>query len=338
MIHTDTKYALLLSNRFRNFKTKNSVYNFSCPYCGDSSRNKFKARGYLIEKQGKLMFYCHNCSISKGFDGFLYDQDQNLYRQYKLEKLADSGQTSYVEEISKDTPKVTTQAFPGYRRAGSPLRKLKSVSQLAHDHPVKQYILDRSIPNEYHYKLFYCPKFYAWTNLLLPGKFEKVEKDEPRLIIPFVDHKQNFFGYQGRALSSKSNLRYITIMLDERKPKIYGLDTIDDSKTVYVVEGPIDSMFVGNCVAMAGSDTNLDFDDVVMVYDNEPRNAEIIKKIEKSIDMGRKVVVWPSKIHEKDINDMIMTGMSRADLKLIIDQNTHKGLSAKMALSVWRKV
>ena len=194
------------------------------------------------------------------------------------------------------------------------------------------------IPNKYHSKLFYCPKFYEWTNTIVPGKFKEEGKDESRLIIPFLDQKGNMFGFQGRSLSQKSSLRYITIMLDESRSRLYGLDDIDSSKTIYVVEGPFDSMFVSNAVAMAGSDTAVPFNDVVMVYDNEPRNAEIVKKMEKSIDQGRKIVVWPSKINHKDINDMVIAGMRCADIRLMIEQNTYRDLSAKMALNVWKRI
>lgn len=332
----ERKYILLLSNRFRNFKQKENHYNFSCPYCGDSHKNKFKARGYLLQKGAKWMYYCHNCGATRSFDKFLEEQDVGLYGEYRLEKLKDSSQVEVLGSISNTTN--MTSAFPGYRQRNSPLRKLKKVSQLDWDHPVKKYILERKIPNRYHAKLFLCPKFYAWTNKLVPGKFKKVTNDEQRLIIPFLDKDGKFFGYQGRSLSKESSLRYITIMLDESRPKLYGLDDVNSSKSVYVVEGPIDSMFVNNCIAMAGSDVRLPYKNVVMIYDNEPRSREIVKKIEKSIDMGRKVVVWPSKIQYKDINDMIMNGYSKADIDLILSENTHEGLSAKMALSVWKKV
>ena len=126
-------------------------------------------------------------------------------------------------------------------------------------------------------------------------------------------------------------------MLDETKPKIFGLENIDVSKKVYVVEGPLDSCFVDNCLAMAGSDGQMPYDDVVMVYDNEPRSIEIVKKIEKAISRHYSIVIWPEGIQSKDINDMIMSGMSKADIKLIIEQNTYKDLQATMALSKWRK-
>jgi len=327
---------MLMSNRFRNFKEKNNQFNLSCPYCGDSTKNKFKARGYLLTKKGAYYYYCHNCSISKKFDQFINDHDPMLYREYKLEKLKDSSNLEKTEHISTST--VKTSSFPSYRQSGSPLRKLKKVSQLDWNHPVKKYIQNRMIPNKYHAKLFYCPKFYQWTNSIVPGKFKEEGKDESRLIIPFLDEKGNMFGFQGRSLSAESNLRYITIMLDESKSKLYGLDELDSGKTVYVVEGPFDSMFVSNAVAMAGSDVTVPFKDVVMVYDNEPRNKEIVKKMEKSIDQGRKIVVWPSKINHKDVNDMVIAGMRCADIRLIIQNNTFSDLSAKMALNVWKRI
>lgn len=336
MVFIERKYILLLSNRFRNFKQKENLYNFSCPYCGDSTSNKFKARGYLIEKKNSYMYYCHNCNVSKNFERFLQDHDQLLHNEYKLEKLKDSSTLESKEQISNTTIKAVS--FPGYKKRGSPLRRLKKVSQLNWDHPVKQYINDRYIPNVYHHKLFFCPNFYQWTNEILPGKFKEVTKDEPRLIIPFLDKQGNFFGYQGRALRN-SQLRYITIMLDETRPKLFGLDDVDMSKTVYVTEGPIDSMFIDNCIAMCGSDVTLPMvpEKTVMIYDNEPRNKQIVDKMQKSLDIGRKIVIWPSKVKEKDINDMVMTGTSKADLSLIISQNTFSGLSGKMALSVWSK-
>ena len=327
---------MLMSNRFRNFKEKNNQFNLSCPYCGDSTKNKFKARGYLLTKKGAYYYYCHNCSISKKFDQFINDHDPMLYREYKLEKLKDSSNLEKTEHISTST--VKTSSFPSYRQSGSPLRKLKKVSQLDWNHPVKKYIQNRMIPNKYHAKLFYCPKFYQWTNSIVAGKFKEEGKDESRLIIPFLDEKGNMFGFQGRSLSAESNLRYITIMLDESKSKLYGLDELDSGKTVYVVEGPFDSMFVSNAVAMAGSDVTVPFKDVVMVYDNEPRNKEIVKKMEKSIDQGRKIVVWPSKINHKDVNDMVIAGMRCADIRLIIQNNTFSDLSAKMALNVWKRI
>jgi hypothetical protein len=338
MSFLERKYILMMSNRFTNWKVKDNQFNFSCPYCGDSTKNKFKARGYMLQQKGSYFYFCHNCGISKKFDKFIEEHDRQLYFEYRMEKMKDSSNVESPQKIS--TPHaLKSSTFPGWAKAGSPLRKLKKISQLDWNHPVKEYINLRRIPNRYHAKLFYCPKFYRWANELVPGKFKEEGKDEARLIIPFLDKRGNMFGFQGRSLSTgESTLRYITVMLDENADKLFGLDDVNTSKLVYVLEGPIDSMFVWNSVAMAGSDGTIKFDNYTMVYDNEPRNKEIIAKMKKSIKMGRKIVVWPSSVEHKDINDMIMSDMSQADVKLLLDMNTHKGLMAEMALSVWSKI
>ena len=325
-----------MSNQLGQFKRKNTTFNFRCPYCGDSQKDKFKARGYLLEKKGQHMYYCHNCGVSKKFSKFLQDNNSQLYEEYSMEKLRESG----VPEVKKQIDSITQpEAFPDYLRSGSPLRTIKKISQLAWDHPAKTYVLDRKIPNFYHSKLYYCPKFYSWTNKLIPNKFKDTTKDEPRLIIPFIDENNKLFGYQGRSFQKDTKFRYITIMLDDSKPKMFGLETVDFDKKVYVIEGPLDSCFVDNSVAMAGSDATLSMNDVnaVMVYDNEPRSIEIVKKIEKAIHASYGVVIWPQGIKNKDINDMILSGMSTADIKLVIEQNTYKGLEANMALTNWRR-
>ena len=325
-----------MSGQLQQFKKKNDTFNFRCPYCGDSQKDKFKARGYLLQKKGNYNYYCHNCGISKKFTQFLKDNNGELYQQYTLEKLKESG----VPEVKKQIDTITQpEAFPDYLRSGSPLRTIKKISQLAWDHPAKNYVLDRKLPNESHSKLYYCPRFYSWTNKLIPNKFKDTTKDEPRLIIPFIDENNKLFGYQGRSFQKDNKFRYITIMLDETKSKIFGLESINFDETVYVVEGPLDSCFVDNCLAMAGSDATMALNDVTatMVYDNEPRSIEIVKKMEKAISRCFRVVIWPEHIKSKDINDMILSGMNKADIKLIIEQNTYKDLQATMALSKWRK-
>jgi hypothetical protein len=219
----------------------------------------------------------------------------------------------------------------GKYSSGEPLTKLRIIADLREDHPAKQYILQRQIPVRYLKKLYYCTKFKTWTNTMVPGKFNE-ENDEPRIIIPFIDQEGSFFGYQGRALG-KSLSRYITIMLEPR-PNIFGLDDVDLDKTVYVTEGPFDSMFLENSIAMAGSDLNVEIPDPVMIYDNEPRSDVIVKKLSKSIAQGRKVVIWPSHIEHKDINDMVLNGYEPMYQVL---QNTYEGLKADLALSFWSK-
>ena len=97
--------------------------------------------------------------------------------------------------------------------------------------------------------LYFTEKFKEWTNSVKPGTFEDLSHDEPRIIIPFKDKEGNTFGYQGRSLSN-SGLRYITILLQDDKPKIFGLNTLDYEQRIYITEGPLDSLFIKNCWLM----------------------------------------------------------------------------------------
>jgi DNA primase len=340
MDYIDTKYIQLVSASLENFKNKGTgVYNFRCPYCGDSKTNKLKARGYIFDKDAKPIFKCHNCGHGASLNNFLKHVNPQLQKEYALEKF---GREKGVRTPSVQTqPTLRFQKRPEYLK--TPLGKLKKVSQLDPEHPVRQYVSNRGIPKRVHYKLFYAPKFYEFARLFQPDKFKDTENDEPRLIIPFINRNKQLVAFQGRSFS-KTGLRYITVKIDENAPKIFGLDSLDPSKTVYIVEGPIDSMFLENCVAMAGADLtaealrSLGTSDCVFVFDNEPRNKEIVKRIEKTIDLGYSIALFPDYVKEKDINDMVLAGRDPDEVQMIISSNTFKGLAAKAKLSEWRKV
>jgi hypothetical protein len=168
--------------------------------------------------------------------------------------------------------------------------------------------------------------------------FDNLKQDSPRIIIPFRDKEGNLFGYQGRSLAPKAKLRYITIMLDEEQPKIFGLDRVKEDKPVYIVEGPFDATFLENSVAMAGSDADVrtfGWSNYIWIFDNEPRNREIVARISKVIDRGDKVVIWPKKIQQKDINDMVLAGHNVQD---VVDSNVYSGLEATLKFNDWKKV
>jgi hypothetical protein len=193
--------------------------------------------------------------------------------------------------------------------------------------------------------MFFCPKFFTWSNEIIPGKFDEVSLlyDEPRLLIPFFDKEKNMHAFQGRSLDNKSKTRYITIVNDETTPKVYGLDAVDFDKKTYVFEGPIDSMFLPNSIATAGGDLvstvkDLPKKNLVVVYDNEPRSVETKKKLDKAIINGYNVCIWPTNLEYKDVNDMILAGLSSDFVRYIIDTNTHKDLRAKLALNMWSKM
>lgn len=334
----DIQYATLLSSRLDNFKIKSrSPYriNFRCPFCGDSQKSRSKSRGWLLENVQKqsLHYFCHNCGVPKSFRDFLKEIDQNTYNDYIAEKYINDKRQNPTAKADNFEP----MPAPVFKK--NPLSNIKKISQLPYDHPVKTYIENRKIPTDQHFRIYYAPKFNKWINTILPGKIKEGIRDEPRLVLPFIDDKGYVFGVSARSFDPNSGLRYMSIMFDDTKQKIFGLDQLKSNKKYFIVEGAIDSFFLKNSIAMAGADGNdsglPDIENAVYVFDNEPRNAQIHGRMEKLINKGRSICIWPSHIKQKDINDMVMTGVS--DIEKIINENTYSGLLAKLQLSSWRK-
>lgn len=296
----------------------------------------------MFTKKGTTLYHCHNCNITYGFDKFLKEFDQQVYNDYCLDRLKEKGVVNKYE-YQEFEDKFRT---PIYMRDGV-LKGLKKVSQLPAEHPCKKYVVSRQIPNPYHAKLFYAPKFFSWCNSVVPGKFSEgtLKYDEPRLIIPFINKDQQVHAFQGRSFDPKAKSKYITIVTDESIPKVYGLDTVDFSKKTYVFEGPIDSVFIPNSIATAGGDLISALKDLkvpkknlVIIYDNEPRSKETKSKLEKAIINGYTVCIWPSNMEAKDLNDMILSGLSTDFVKHIIDSHSFGDLRAQLELSRWTKV
>lgn len=333
----DQKYILLISSRLDRFKKVGNGYNFRCPYCGDSKKSKYKARGWIFSSRedSSTRYFCHNCSESSKFPWFLKFIDNALYLEYITEKFSESN------EVKKQPSHVLAEKMkvPKFRKE-SALSKLKKISALPVDHPAKIYISSRRIPTIYHHKLYYTSKFKKWVNSIVPNKFKDLNFDEPRLVIPMLNENKELIGFQGRSFRKKSNTKYITIMIDENAPKLYGLEDIDKTEQVIALEGPIDSMFIPNSVASCGGkiETNLskaNIKDCCVAYDNEPRSKETIHKMKSSIDAGYSICIWPDNLEENDVNNMILSGY---DPISIINSNTYTGLYAYTRLSEWKKI
>ena len=329
MSYLDVKYINLISPRLNLFSRKKAdLYNFRCPYCGDSQKRRNKARGYLFKIKNDFVYKCHNCGMGRTLANFLKDQDTHLYDQYVMEKFKE-GKTGKGTTVSN--PKFNFSE-PKFVKRDTDLEK---ISELNNSHPARVYLEQRGIKDlDYFY---YCHKFKEWTNKQ-KKTFDTLRQDSSRIIIPFKDKDGNLFGYQGRSLAPKAKLRYITIMLDEDRPKIFGLDRINTDETIYIVEGPFDSTFIKNSVAMAGSDADIrtfGWSDHIWIFDNEPRNREIVARISKVIDRGDKVVIWPKNILQKDINDMHLAGH---DVQTLVESNIYQGLTATLKFNDWKKV
>jgi len=324
-----------MSSRLGRFtKKKDDLYNFRCPICGDSQKNKSKSRGYVYRKKNDYFYMCHNCGISITFYNFLKQVDPTLLKEYQLERYTNG------ETRNNNYPKPSFDEFKTEQPVFKEKIQLPSIASLEEDHFARKYVQQRKIPIELQNSLYYANDFKQFV-----GSFG-IEKDIPdgdkRLVIPFYDKEKNLIAFQGRALG-ESKIRYITIKLHDDVKKIYGAERIDPEKKIYVFEGPIDSMFIKNSVATADSHLEaitdvFDKSSVVLVFDNEPRNKEIVKQIERAIDNHMNVVIWPEMIVEKDVNEMVLNGFSTDEIQDILDNHTHQNLRAKMEFINWKKI
>ena len=330
--YIDLKFINDLSGRLSQFKKKTDyLFNFRCPHCGDSQKSKTKARAYLYRVKNDMFFKCHNCGQGQNLANFIKFIDPKLYEQYLLERYKKSAPA---------TPKPKFDFKPTKFKDQTPLDDLKSIKELPEDHPARLYCVNRKIPEKYFDKLFLSDKFMTLVNEVKPNTY-KITKDHPRLIIPFYDTTGKVFAFQGRAFG-KEQPKYLTIKLDENKQKVYGLDKVNFQKPIYITEGPIDSLFIDNCLAAGGADlflkNKIPNENITYIFDNEPRNKEIVKRMYKVIEQDFNVVIWPDEIQLKDVNDMIMSGLTKLELQDIISNNTYSKLSALTKLNYWKKI
>ena len=316
----DSKYIGLVSSRLGNFKrVKSDLYNFRCPICGDSKKNKTKTRGYLYTIKADVNFRCHNCGASMTFSNFLKEIDPVVHKQYVFErfKQGSTGRGTVVEE-----PVFKFEAPTFKSSIDLPLASTVDVSRI--------YLEKRKLDPT---KFYYAERFVEYVN---SHKQSLDVKEHPRIIIPLY-YEKNLVGVQGRTLNSNS-VKYITTIFYDEAPKIYGLDNIRRDAPVFVTEGPFDSTFLLNSIAMCGADSDVrkwGVSTPVWVYDNEPRSKEITERISNAIDRGDSVVIWPTNIEEKDINDMILAGH---DVQSIVESNTYSGLEANLQFTTWKRI
>ena len=318
----DSKFIGLVSSRLQKFKKiKSNLYNFRCPICGDSQKNKSKTRGYLYAVKADVNFRCHNCGASMTLSNFLKAIDPVIHKQYVFERFKDghTGRGTVVEE-----PKFNFE---------SPIFKKSIDLPRASEIPIaKKYLEKRKLDAT---KFYFAEKFQQWVNSH-KQTFDTIHRDESRIIIPLY-YKKDLVGVQGRSIGPNS-VKYITTIFYDEAPKIYGLDDIRTRDLVYITEGPFDSTFLRNSIAMCGADGDVGkwgVSNPVWVYDNEPRSKEITTRISNTIDRGEAVVIWPCNVKEKDINDMVLAGH---DVQSIVESNIYNGLEANLNLINWKKV
>lgn len=346
MLYIDIKYAQIAGRSIERFKIlKNSPFLACgrCKICGDSQKNKSKTRFYFYEKEGCVNAQCHNCGYSSSLGFYLKLQDAILSKEYFFEKFKDKNNSlpkPTIKPCKEFTPKkinYTKSDLPG-------LSVLPSVWDLPDDHFAKMYVTSRKIPKTT--PLLFSENFCNFASQY-KDDFKNTTKDHPRIIIPFTKDNR-IYAFQARSLNGEQP-KYITIFIEDDAPKIFGIEKLTVKRPVYVVEGPIDSLFIPNCIAALSSGLescafaaskiiNNNLSDFVLVYDNEPRNVEIVKLYDKSIKSNHNVVVWPNNYKFKDINEAVIDGVHPKDIYDIIKNNTFSGIEAMVRFNSWKKV
>ena len=352
-VYIDRKYLGFVSSKLEQFKQKNTdLYNFRCPYCGDSKKNKLKSRGYVYRKENDYFFICHNCSKSTTFGKFLQDIDGTTYRQYALERYS-QGETGNHNYQKPNFDSLRGNAFSRFQSAGGvpeeqPVNSnktwndisLESIANLPEEHYARDYIKKRKIPEKYWNEIFFTPKFRDFLYTEFPNQGKDEVPNDDRIILFYTNEKGEITNVAGRALS-ESKIRYVTVKITDEK-KLFGLHRLRKQERIYILEGQFDSYFVENSVASGDSNLGgvaaifpeLNF---VLVYDNEPRNKDIVNQIEKSIDKNYNVCLFPESVKGKDVNEMIQNGLTSSEIKDIIDANTFSGLTAKLKFTQWKR-
>lgn len=327
----------MISPKLDRFKWKTpDEAIFRCPICGDSKKNKTKCRGGFYVLKDKLMVGCFNCSYNKPFHVFLKQLDAALYKEYVFENFKFNNDHKWFNErIEKQEKKLD---IPKKYKLEASRNILPTIQSLPAGHFAKKYIMDRKIPFEFWDTLYFTDNYKKWVNENVAKDKFKVGQSDPRIVIPFLTTKWTPFAYQGRYIGTNPNEeRYLSVNPDSGNLLIYGVERLKDGLPVYIVEGPFDSMFLPNGLAVAGSGLQklLKYKiNSVFIFDNEPRNPQICDNMVKVIEGKKDIVIWPKNIKEKDINQMILGGKNVLD---IIRQNTYNGLIATIKYNEWRK-
>lgn len=355
-VHIDKKFVNFLSGTLEKFTwKKDNLANCRCPICGDSKTNKNRCRGYFYEMKGAYYYKCHNCTVSMSLYSFLDQHSPTLKAEYQLERYRSN--TERKPRPKKITSTRTEDMFKKKYKETVSSKYLIPLTKLDSKHPARMFVKARLIPKDKQHLLYFTEDFGSFAKEL-GGSTADGGGAEPRIVIPFFDRNGNMVAAQGRSLNiisvrgsvdnmtdrTKKFLRYITIKSEHAQDKLwFGQWRVNPKKKIYIVEGPIDSLFLDNCIAMVGASgldnipPHLRASEGVYVLDNEPRNEQIYKLNMKLIDSGKNVCIFPEAMRYKDINDMIIGGYTKKELMRIIDDNTFSGLTAKVKLQEWSR-
>lgn len=347
----DKEYAIKIGYQLTLFTSVDSGkrFNFRCPICGDSKKNKYKKRGWFYPntENTSLKFKCFNCSETSSLANFIKRQDFSLYKQYNMEKF--SGKNEYEFESTKNIKRnKEDNSILDARSIFEETKYLKKLSSLNNNHISIQYCKTRKMTSKVLNILYFTPNYYEFVKSIDSNTDLKKEiYNYQAIIIPLITEDGIEFGFQSRNLESNSKIRYNTFILDKRFTKAFGMDRIERNEDIWIVEGAFDALLFRNSIAALDSHLysivdrlSLGKEKVILLFDNEPRNKEIVKLVKKSINEGYRVAFIPKEFREKgkDINEIICNGVDKKELLEKLKENIFQNHKAQMEFLKWAKV
>jgi hypothetical protein len=347
MKYIDIKYIRLASVYLQGFKDVGSdTYIFRCPICGDSKKSTSKKRGYLYIGSDGAFFKCYNGCDGMSLYNFLKRLSIDLARQYMTESF---GKPAEKEEAFDGSVFKTGRKLekPEPERAKRPKRKtaldqMLKISDLGAGHRVREYLEGRKVPLDI--ELYYTPNLNDVLGALDAYSDRLFSTEYQAIMFPMRDIDGTLNYLQARILFSNDKRRYVTLELEEDKPKFWGLDRVDFKKPVYLFEGPIDAMMVDNGLAWAGGQLSIGAkyleglceSDLILVYDADYKtNPQIFIDMKRAMARdGRSIVIHDKDFGDfKDVNDAAVAGWSREKIQKYLVDKTFKGLKAELKLS-----
>ncbi len=332
-ISEDRNYIHLIGSRLRNFTwLRSGLAACSCPVCGDSTTNKLKRRCYFIPtNNGNYGVYCHNCQYSSTLSKFLETQFPDVYKDYRFAAFSNTTLTDFTDSVQEIKPEVKDFSLNG----------LVNLSYLPYNSEVIQYCESRKIPTSMYNRIYFTENYREWVVSQLPDKFSNTEKDDPRLVFPLETDDKYLIGCSGRATLQEQEPRYINVIFNNEivYPHLYYYNYCNKDETIVICEGQIDSLFVKNACAMSTVKIDLSLvnkEKCIICLDNQPRNKQVVQRLEGYIQQKYNVCIWPKSIKQKDINLMVLNGIQ--DINDVIHSNTYSGLRAKIELAKWSEI
>lgn len=332
----------------RFIRQSDSSFNCRCPICGDSEKNQYKARGYFFMGTNQSLVYtCFNCEINAiSFRTFLKEHDQNLYDDFVRAQISmfsekaksnNSKVSSLRGTVRSKKPNAIIQNRIDKEKSKKLMSLLTSVQELPDSHIANRYLSMRKFHDGDLDNFYFIDDFSKIANV--DSKYKDRLRNEPRVVVVFKNENGVVIGLQGRAIGN-SDLKYITINLCDEN-MIYGRDVLNDTETQYLTEGPFDSIFVKNCIGMAGlsklkSTLSHYGTDMVFIPDNE-KTTETVKSMRYAIGNGNPIFIWTKDFSDcKDINDIFMKrDLSKSEVMDFIKERTFSGLNAKLQMTEW---